>query len=68
MLRNIKSVYIGIFICIFFIYFGIMFQSALVSRISNSMKLNDGNKVSVITNRSNTINHFTLSDIRFMKK
>lgn len=67
MLRNIKSVYIGIFICIFFIYFGIMFQSALVSRISNSMKLNDGNKVSVITNRSNTINHFTLSDIRFMK-
>lgn len=67
MLRNMKSVYIGIFICIFFIYFGIILENALVSRISTSMKLNDGNKVSVMVKRQNTINYFTLSDIRFMK-
>lgn len=58
---------ISIFLCIFFIYFGIMFQNALYYKIYSSMKLNNTNKVSVIVNNSNAKNYFTLSDINFLK-
>lgn len=62
-----KGVYISIFLSVFLLYFGIMFEYSLVYKVDNFLKFNDNNKISVIVNNFNEANFFNLSDINFLK-
>lgn len=67
-MKNIKKFYIGIFLCIFFIYFGTIFQDILSKKVNLLLKLDNTNKASIVVNNTNSMSYFNLSDINLLKK